>query len=137
MGLTYQQGDKFEFLGPAGRPGMKRTQLAHAVCTAANVNGRYTVEITGSGRTGLDDSTVYEELVPDSNKDVPSAPSNEDIMSIHFQAIKDMKKTAIAASIGGIVLIFLFGWIQGIVSLLVLDALLVYIWSIAFVTRQI
>eukprot|EP00957_Ditylum_brightwellii_P038044 2877272-Ditylum_brightwellii.AAC.1 len=46
MGLTYQQGDTFDFFGIAGRPGMSRSQLANAVLSAVDVEGQYTVEVT-------------------------------------------------------------------------------------------
>lgn len=52
MGLLYQQGDNFYFWGPAGQPGMCNTQLANAVLTAMQVQGKYTVEVTGGSVNG-------------------------------------------------------------------------------------
>lgn len=139
MGLTYQQGDDFTFLGDAGRPGMYRTQLANAVVTAATANaGKYTVEITGSGTTGLQDSSIYETLIQDG--DEPSAltvASNDEIMNVHAQAISEMKNTAIGATVSSLVLLVTLGWIKGIISIIALDALIIFIWSKFYATRQI
>ncbi len=136
-GLTYDQGDEFEFFGFAGRPGMARSQLANAVVSAMNVDGRYTVEVTGSGATPLDDSSVYQTLTQDSTAFslVPTS-QEESIMRIHTQAVEQLKLTAIAASFGGLVLIGVFGWVQGILLLLSLDAVVLFIWSQFFANRQ-
>ena len=138
QGLTYQQGDTFEFLGPAGRPGMSRTQLAHAVATAVDVKGRYTVEVTGSGTVGLDDASVYETTLKQDGADVTEvAPSNEEIMRIHTQALSELRATLVALSLGGIALIIGFGWTQGLLSLFVVDAMVLYVWSQFFANKQI
>jgi len=138
QGLTYQQGDTFTFLGPAGRPGMSRTQLAHAVATAVDVQGRYTVEVTGSGTVGLDDASVYETTLKQDGADVTEiSPSNEEIMRIHTQAVSELRATLVALSLGGIALIIGFGWTQGLLSLFVVDAVVLYVWSQFFANRQI
>ena len=138
MGLTYQQGDDFTFLGDAGRPGMYRTQLANAVVTAATANaGKYTVEITGSGTTGLQDSSIYESLIEDGEPSSVSTASNDEIMNIHSQAISEMKNTAIGATVSSLVLLIALGWIKGIVSIFALDGLIIFIWSKLYATRQI
>lgn len=101
-GLTYQQGDSFDFFGIAGRPGMARSQLAQAVITALNVEGKYTVEVTGSGTANLNDATVYENLYQDENytsKQISTAGNGgkkdkEDeestIMIMHTQASEEL-----------------------------------------------
>jgi len=135
--LTYGQGDEFEFFGFAGRPGMARSQLANAVVSAMNVDGRYTVEVTGSGATPLDDSSVYQTLIQDNTAFslVPTS-QEENIMRIHTQAVEQLKITAITVSFGGLVLIGAFGWVQGIILLLSLDAVVLFIWSQFFANRQ-
>ena len=136
--LTYQQGDKFEFLGPAGRPGMCRTQLANAVVTALDAQGQYTVEVTGSGTIDMKDSTIYETgIMMDDKLSLPSPISNDDIMKIHSQAVVEMKTTALIASLSGILLIVAVGWLPGIFGLLTIDVLIVFIWSQLFANRQI
>lgn len=135
MGLTYQQKDIFEFLGKAGRPGMCRSQLANAVVSAINIQGKYTVEVTGSGTIDPEDSTVYQTLVPD-NMPVVSFDQEEVIMTIHTQAVDQVKNTAIAATLGGIGLMATFGLLQGILLVLLLDAAIVFLWSRLLAGRQ-
>ena len=142
MGLTYSQGDNFEFLGIAGRPGMSRTQLANVVVTAATAislgdagnAGKYTVEVTGSGNVELQDTSVYSRLVQDQGG---SSVSNDEIMEIHSNAVSEMKTTAIGVSVISVILVATLGWMKGIVSGIALDALILLIWSIFYATYQI
>jgi uncharacterized protein YbjT (DUF2867 family) len=135
-GLTYQQGDTFEFLGIAGRPGMSRSQLANAVVTAATKapNGRYTVEVTGSGSTTWTDGSTYNNLKQD---DQSSTYKEDELYAIHTQAVQQLKTTAIAASVGGIGLIGIFGLFPGLMLLGVLDALILLVWTKFFAARQV
>jgi uncharacterized protein YbjT (DUF2867 family) len=135
-GLTYQQGDTFKFLGIAGRPGMSRSQLANAVVTAATKapNGRYTVEVTGSGSTAWTDGSTYNNLKQD---DQSSTCKEDELYAIHTQAVQQLKTTAIAASVGGIGLIGIFGFFPGLMLLVVLDAMILLVWSLFFATRQV
>jgi NAD(P)-dependent dehydrogenase (short-subunit alcohol dehydrogenase family) len=137
-GLTYQQGDSFDFLGIAGRPGMARSQLSKAVLSAMSVEGRYTVEVTGSGIVDLDDSSVYDTLVQDDLSLVPlnSDTQEREIAGAHSQAIDQLKQTATAASLGGIVLIGVFGWIKGLALLFSLDLFIILIWSRFLANQQ-
>jgi nucleoside-diphosphate-sugar epimerase len=137
-GLTYQQGDTFRFLYEPGRPGMSRSQLAHAVVAAVdNVKGRYTVEVTGSGTVPLDDYSVYQTgaLVPDDIFVEAKGYSNDEIMAIHQQAVAELKNTALAVSLGSILLVSLLGWVQGMVSLLAVDAVVIFLWRKLYADR--
>lgn len=138
-GLTYNQGDSFTFLGVAGRPGMARSQLAHAVASAANVNGQYTVEVTGSGVISIDDSSIYGKMTQDDIVTANlSSPQDEEriIMTAHTQAVQLLKQTAILASLGAVGSILVFGWVQGLFSLLALDAILLLVWSQFYSKRE-
>lgn len=140
-GLTYRQGDSFQFLGPPGRFGMTRTQLAHAVLSAINVEGRYTVEVTNCGATALDDASVYQSLLRqdepcDDMEDTEHGRHNDDILRIHRRAVAELKVTALTTSLAGIVSISLLGWFDGIVSFLALDAMLVFSWRKFLADRQ-
>mmetsp|Transcript_31459 Transcript_31459/g.45896 ORF Transcript_31459/g.45896 Transcript_31459/m.45896 type:complete len:384 (+) Transcript_31459:95-1246(+) len=141
MGLTYQQGDTFDFFGIAGRPGMSRSQLANAVLSAVDVEGQYTVEVTGSGNVDLNDSSFYQELRQDDNSKAVIANNRDDdddtaVFDTHTQAVKQLKNTAIAASLGGIAMIGIYGWFQGLVLLLSLDAIIILLWSRFFANKQ-
>ena len=147
MGLTYQQGDDFEFLGIAGRPGMSKSQLAHAIVTATNLlnddnNGQgYTVEVTGSGSTGWDDASVYQDqLTPDAVALITTSSEHKEevrVYEIHTNAVAQMKKTVLGASIGAIGLIGMFGWFPGLLYVLALDGLILFVWSALFANRQV
>lgn len=136
MGLSYQQGDTFEFFGVAGRPGMSRSQLAHAVVTATTMtaNGRHTVEVTGSGTTDWTDGTIYDNLKEDEG---PSTYTEDELYTLHTQAVQQLKTTALVGTIGGIGLISMFGILPGLVVLAVLDVLMLLVWSRFFATRQV
>jgi nucleoside-diphosphate-sugar epimerase len=136
MGLTYQQGDSFDFMGIAGRPGMARSQLAHAVVSALNVEGRYTVEVTGNGTVALDDSKIYQDFVQDNSVVISPTSQEEEIIRLHIDAVDQFKKTVIAASLGGIALVVVFGWFQGLFLLFSMDTILLIVWSIFFANRQ-
>lgn len=137
-GLTYQQGDNFDFLGVAGRPGMVRSQLAQAVVTAMDVEGRYTVEVTGSGTVHGNDSSVYDGFYQDDGSMVmvDAEMEEEVIVRIHTDATERLKQTAIAASFGGITLIGVFGLIKGLVLLVTMDALIILFWSRFLANQQ-
>eukprot|EP00980_Cylindrotheca_fusiformis_P001244 scaffold332_cov117-Cylindrotheca_fusiformis.AAC.4 len=136
MGLTYQQGDMFEFLGVAGRPGMSRSQLANAVVTATTTSptGRYNVEVTGSGDTEWTDGTIYNTLKQDEQ---PSTYSEDELYTIHTQAVQQLKAAAAVCTIGGIGSIAVFGFLPGFLGLVVLDALVLLLWSRFFATKQV
>ena len=130
-GLTYQQGDSFDFLGIAGRPGMARSQLAKAVVSAMTVEGQYTVEVTGSGKVNVDDSLVYDTLVQDDMSLVRlnSDAQEREIVGIHSKALDLLKITAVTTSLGGIALIGIFGWIKGFISLCSMNSFIIFMWS--------
>ena len=149
MGLTYAQGDKFTFTGIAGRPGMCRSQLANAVVAATVVEpkGGYTVEVTGSGPTEWSDASVYQtSLQADDERKfmlrnsldelIPFSEESE-VYAIHTEAVQQLKVTAIAATVTGIGLIAALGFVQGFVSLLLLDAIILLLWSKFFATKQV
>jgi len=136
-GLTYQQGDNFDFLGIAGRPGMCRSQLADAVVSCINVQGRYTFEVTGSGNFERTDSSFYKSFEEDKVL-IASLGSNrheEIITAMHTQAVGQLKTMAFAASAGSIALVAHYGWLQGICFVLTMDAIILMIWSV-FLTKQ-
>lgn len=154
--ITYQQGDSFTFLGPAGRPGMCRSQLAHIVATAViagsgggvknnkddQTRKSCTVEVTGSGSVDWDDASIYStELVADNENEAAAAglvkiSSEQDVFRVHKQAIDELKVTALTASLTGFVLIFLLGWIQGLLSLVAVNVLIVLLWRQFYADRQ-
>lgn len=143
--ITYQQGDCFTFLGPAGRPGLCRSQLAHIVATATTGvtdGGHYTVEVTGSGNVNWDDASIYQTaLQTDEQQDnvagISVTNSEDQVFQVHAQAVEGLKRTAVAATLAGIALTVLFGWIQGIVSLVAVDALLILLWRKFYADRQV
>ncbi|CAJ1945141.1 unnamed protein product [Cylindrotheca closterium] len=147
MGLTFSQGDTFTFAGIAGRPGMCRSQLAKAVLAATTVEGGYTVEVTGSGPTDWKDSSVYQTtLQPDdeqlyskesSSGALISVAEEEEVFGIHMEAVQQLKATAIAATAAGVGFIGTLGFVRGLISLLLLDAIILLLWGKIFATRQV
>ncbi|KAL3942224.1 MAG: hypothetical protein SGBAC_003533 [Bacillariaceae sp.] len=148
MGLTYAQGDSFTFAGIAGRPGMCRSQLANAVLAATTAEGGYTVEVTGSGPTEWKDATVYQTaLQPDDGQTyflnenpsgaLVSAAEEDEIYAIHTQAVQQFKATVISVTVAGVGLITTFGFVQGLISLLFLDAIILLLWGKLLGTRQV
>ena len=140
--ITYQQGDTFQFLGPAGRPGMCRSQLAHIVSTAVNVEGCYTVEVTGSGNVDWSDASVYATTLR-SDDNVPNAAGllttrdENEVFSIHKKAIDELKIAAVAASLAGVGLVIFLGWLSGLLSLVAVDAFIIAIWRIFYADIQL
>jgi nucleoside-diphosphate-sugar epimerase len=136
MGLTYQQGDTFEFLGIAGRPGMSRTQLAKAVVSAVDIEGRYTVELTGSGTVDPENASIYQQLVQDEDCDGNSAMDQSSILTIHKQAVMNLGYVVMTFSALAIASTLLFGWIQGLVLVFALNTFVLLIWSHFFANLQ-
>lgn len=140
-GLTYEQGDKFEFLGIAGRPGMSRNQLANAVVSAANAkndDSSYTVEVTASGSVGLTDSSIYADL----EADVPLSETSivtteEDVLKVHTEAVSTLRNAVIAATIMSTLVIIFDGFLHGFAFILFLDALILFFWSRFFANLQL
>lgn len=138
MGLTYEQGDKFEFLGKAGRPGMCRTQLASAVVAAMDIDGKYTVEVTGSGNVPWNDTGIYQNLVQD-QMDFGSSSSIDqevEIYDIHSNAVMQLRNTAIATAIAGLTLIITNGIFGGLLLLVPLNAAILLVWSKFYANYQ-
>lgn len=71
------------FFGPAGIPGMCNTQLGDAVMTALQVQGKYTVEVTG-GTVDAHDAAVYSEFQMDNVRHITT--SDETLMC-HQEAL--------------------------------------------------
>ena len=136
MGLTYQQGDTFKFLGIAGRPGMSRTQLANAVVSAVDVEGRYTVEVTGSGTVDPEDASIYQLLVQDEECDGNSAMDQTSILTIHKQAVMNLRYAVMTTSALAIASIILLGWIQGFALVFALNTFVLLIWTRFFADLQ-
>jgi nucleoside-diphosphate-sugar epimerase len=133
-GLTLAQGDSFSFFGPAGLPGMCHTQLAHAVVTALQVKGKYTVEMT-SGEMDADDSnSAYQELVQDGSV---RTTSDTDIARLHARAVSDLYNALLTLGVGGILLVIGIGWKRGIPMALTLYLVCLYLWSIWYSDRSV
>ena len=60
-----------------------------------------------------------------------------DVYAIHTDAVQQLKVTAIAATVGGLGCIGALGFVQGLVSLLLLDAIILLLWSQLFATKQV
>ena len=141
--ITYHQGDNFTFLGPAGLPGMCRSQLAHVVATATTgvTRGRYTVEVTGSGSVNWDDASVFTAALKtdDEQENVAGMTvikREDEVFSVHGQAVDELKLAAAAASLAGLASIFLFGWAEGVCLFLAVDAVLIALWRKLYADQQ-
>ena len=144
QGIKFSQEDAFRF-SAGGRGGtMSHSQLAHAAVAALKVQGKYTVEVSGSGKIDPEDVSQYDGLSQDDDAEFDRYYSNrtttitvQDVERVHAQAVTDFYNILFTLFMGTALLVGMLGWTHGLLLSMTLYLLTMLLWMTFLSNRTV
>ena len=132
-GFHLSQTDSFRF--QESGPKLTHAQLAHAAVEALKVQGKYTVEVSGSGSgNGKPATSSYETLSQDDDENfnryysTNRTTSADYIEEMHAKAVADFYNVVFSLLVGTVLLVILLGVTRGLALSMTLYLLTTILW---------